>query len=494
MSKNFAGSLLSRVVNKPLLATPEIAKYYVGYLAQRDSFDGVLIDAGAQVALGDLTAAGKYDYREGKKFPTVAGTGMAVIEIYGSLTHKLGSVAPYSGMTGYDGIERQLDEALADPAVRGIMLDIHSHGGEVSGCFDLADRIHAAARVKPVWAIADESCYSAAYCLGSQANRLITPRTGGVGSVGVVMMHLDYSKALEKEGLTVTFIHAGAHKVDGNPFQPLPDEIRAEWQAEVESSYRMFTAIVARGNGIAEADVIATQARCFAAEDALTIGFVDAIQSATDTFDEFADYLRSARTIYPAASAATSSKETAMSQRQGAASLSPRAEDCPPCECEDMTSSDAGTAAAAFATKNPAGAEHLRAAGAAAERERISNIQALAEPGEEELAAKFVAEGLDTGKAALAFAASRKQQREAAAAARRADTPAPIPQAPVDASAGQGEDKRSAAELSDEELKGRYAKSAALQEEFGSADRYVAYVRAESAGRVNLKTSRALGS
>lgn len=490
MPKNFAGGLLARVVNRPLLATPSIAKFYLGYLAKRDGLDGVLIDNGIATPIGELTAARTYNYSEGKTFQTIPGAGIGVVEIYGSLTHKFGSVYPSSGMTGYDGIERQVDDLLADNSVRGVILDLHSHGGEVSGCFDLADKIHRLAQAKPVWAIADEAAYSAAYCLASQANRIITPRTGGVGSVGVVMMHVDYSKALEKEGVEVTFIHEGAHKVDGNPFQPLPASVKEEWQQEIRAAYRMFTAIVARGNGIAESDVIATEARCFTAEDALKIGFVDAIQPASETFDEFAEYLSSARTIYPAARAATSSKEPAMSERKGAVAPAPRAEECPPCDCEDMESKDAGTAAAAFTAKNPAGAAHLRGEGATAERTRISNIQALAEPGEEELTAKLIADGTPVDKAALTFAEGRKATRAAAAAARREDTPQPIDQTRGEDAAKAGQDKRTAAELTDDELKANFEKSAELKAEFASAAGYVAFVRASAEGRAKIKSSK----
>ena len=46
---------------------------------------------------------------------------------------KLGTLRPYSGMTGYDGIRQNFLEALSDPAVEAIVLDIDSPGGEVAG-------------------------------------------------------------------------------------------------------------------------------------------------------------------------------------------------------------------------------------------------------------------------------------------------------------------------------------------------------------------------
>ncbi|MGE4063616.1 MAG: S49 family peptidase [Rhodospirillaceae bacterium] len=297
--RHHSGSLLSRLVNRPLLATPEMARYYLGYLTRREGITGALIEGRASTPLGQLTAVGHYSYRSGQSFAQVPGTGIAVIEVMGSLTHKLGSIYPESGMTGYDGIERQVSDAVNDPNVRGIVLDIHSHGGEVAGCFDLADKIHVFRAVKPIWAIADEAAYSAAYCLASQAHRVVMPRTGGVGSVGVVVMHADYSGALEREGVAVTLIHAGAHKVDGNPFQPLPPGVRDELQDEVNSAYNIFTETVARGRKLSQKAVIGTEARCFTADDALRAGFIDAVQPSSQTFAEFAEHLKTGRAAAP---------------------------------------------------------------------------------------------------------------------------------------------------------------------------------------------------
>ena len=318
--------LLSRIVNAPLLATPRIAQFYLGYLCNRSGYAGAVLDlaTGETTPTSELTALGAYQSSRDASFDVVPGTGMAVIEVWGALEHKSGHIKPYSGATGYDGIERQLDDALADAQVKGILMDIHSHGGEVSGCFDLADKIRAANAIKPVWAVADEVAYSAAYCLASQASRLTMPRTGGVGSVGVVTMHVDASEMLKKEGFTVTLIHAGAHKVDGHPYAALPDDVRADVQAELDAMRRLFAEIVAAGNGITVDDVLATEARCLTADEAIAAGFADTVQPAADTFAEFAEFLAGESNTFsiPAASAASpKAKELTMAAtRNGAAS------------------------------------------------------------------------------------------------------------------------------------------------------------------------------
>ena len=143
--------------------------------------------------------------------PFTVVDGIAVIEIAGTLVHRGAWIGQSSGLTSYEGIAAQLQAALADPAIRGIALDIDSFGGEVAGAFDLADRIRMARTQKPVQAFVADHALSAAYALASQADRIILPRTGAVGSIGVVAMHSDMSGALDQKGIAVTLIHSGAH-------------------------------------------------------------------------------------------------------------------------------------------------------------------------------------------------------------------------------------------------------------------------------------------
>ena len=141
--------------------------------------------------------------------------GVAVVPITGMLVHRLGIMGSALGMTGCDGIAASVGQALDDPAVRGVLLDIDSPGGEIAGCFSLADAIFAARGRKPIWAVADEIAYSAAYAIASAADRVLVPRSGGVGSIGIIALFADVSRGLEAEGITVNVIAFGARKADG---------------------------------------------------------------------------------------------------------------------------------------------------------------------------------------------------------------------------------------------------------------------------------------
>lgn len=216
--------------------------------------------------------------------------GIAVIEIAGTLVHRGSWIGQSSGLTSYEGIAAQLQAALADTSVRGIALDIDSFGGEVAGAFDLADRIRAARAQKPVQAFVAEHALSAGYVLASQADRIILPRTGAVGSIGVVALHTDMSGALDQKGIAVTLIHAGAHKIDANPYQPLPEAVHDQMQSQLESVRRLFAQTVAEGRGgrLDAAAALATEAAVFRGADAVAAGLADEVVDPVTAFRNFA--------------------------------------------------------------------------------------------------------------------------------------------------------------------------------------------------------------
>ncbi len=217
--------------------------------------------------------------------------GIAILPIHGSLVRRTLGMEAESGLLSYQAIQAGLAAALADPSVAGILLDVDSPGGEAGGVFDLADRIAAAAKVKPVWAIANESAFSAAYALASAASRLVVTRTSGIGSVGVIAMHIDQSGLDAKAGLQYTPIVAGARKNDLSPHTAITDEARAMLQAEVDRLYGLFIDTVA-SHGRLTADALrATEAGLYFGDAAVTAGLADAVATFDDTLAEMADFL-----------------------------------------------------------------------------------------------------------------------------------------------------------------------------------------------------------
>lgn len=217
--------------------------------------------------------------------------GILHVPIKGVLLHGFGY--QFFGLaTGYEYIQKAIERGMADEEVRGIALIINSPGGHVAGNFDLVDRIFAGRANKPIHAFVDEHAYSAAYSIASAAETITVARTGGTGSIGVVTMHVDISKALDKFGIKVTYIYAGKHKVDGNPTEPLPEGVLERIQARVDGLYDVFVATVARNRGLDEKEVRKTEALTFSASESLSNKLADQIGSLGDGLAAFAANLK----------------------------------------------------------------------------------------------------------------------------------------------------------------------------------------------------------
>lgn len=226
------------------------------------------------------------------KRPSIdAPVGIAVIPVVGSLVRRTVGLDPASGFTSYAEIAGMVDAAIADPSVEGIVLDIDSPGGEAGGVFELGERIRAADGVKPVWAIASDTAFSAAYAIGCAASRLLVSRTGGVGSIGVIAMHVDQTARDAQQGYRYTPITAGDHKNDFSPHEKLGPEAHARLQAEVDRLYSMFVDHVAAMRKLDADAVRATEAGIYFGMDAVTAGLADAVGSLDAVLAEFSSFL-----------------------------------------------------------------------------------------------------------------------------------------------------------------------------------------------------------
>jgi signal peptide peptidase SppA len=207
--------------------------------------------------------------------PFAYSDGIAIIPIHGLLLNRF--AYSWGFVTGYNFIRNQFNAARNDPDVKLIVFDVNSNGGMCAGCQELSDEIFSARNDKPSIAVVDAYCYSAAYFIASAAGRVIVTPSSGVGSVGVLCMRVDLTKAMDDEGINVTVVYAGKNKLDSNPFGPFSADAQARLQASVDLSYDAFVSAVARNRSLPEEEVRATEASCYGAEEALTLGLIDAI-------------------------------------------------------------------------------------------------------------------------------------------------------------------------------------------------------------------------
>lgn len=204
---------------------------------------------------------------------------VAVIPILGPIVHRGGWMAEYFGLTSCQRIRESVRQALANDEVKAILFETDSPGGEVDGTPEVAAELFALRGQKPMLAIVNTMQCSAAHWIGAQADEVIISPSGQVGSIGCWTLHADESAAWEEFGIKWTLIFAGERKVDGNPFEALSDDAKADLQTSVNDVHREFLAAVARARGTTPAAVRDGygEGRVYGAKQALKLGVVDRI-------------------------------------------------------------------------------------------------------------------------------------------------------------------------------------------------------------------------
>ncbi|MBN9020719.1 MAG: S49 family peptidase, partial [Rhizobiales bacterium] len=273
--------LADRLLNTPLLIHPNKAEVLLAVLAGRIGLDG---DLGIGPGIDATRFVGSARRESGRSALTRAANGVAIVPVLDTLVNRGAWLDSRSGLTSYEGIGAQIRDAGADSEVHAILLDVSSPGGEAAGMSGVADLIRAVRQTKPVVAFVNDMAASAAYGIASAADEIVVSPTSILGSIGVVMIHADRSGELAAQGIRPTLIFAGSHKVDGNPFEPLSDAVRADLQASVDAHYDQFVGLVAAGRGdrLTTDGARSTEARTFIGTNAVALGLADRIA----TFDE----------------------------------------------------------------------------------------------------------------------------------------------------------------------------------------------------------------
>lgn len=216
--------------------------------------------------------------------PRSAGS-VAVLPLLGLISHRANMLGNFSGGTSIEKFTAAFRQAIGDPGVKAVVLDVDSPGGTVDGVEELSAEIFAARASKPIYAVANTLGASAAYWIASSASELIVTPSGEVGSIGVYAAHQDFSEFDKHVGVKTTLISAGKFKTEGNEFEPLADAARAALQSRVDEYYSMFVKAVGRNRGVPQADVRKGfgEGRVVGAKQAVTLGMADRIATLDET-------------------------------------------------------------------------------------------------------------------------------------------------------------------------------------------------------------------
>jgi len=407
--------------------------------------------------------------------------GTARIPIYGVISKRMSWIQRISQPgTSTLEIEDMLQQSMEDPEVERILLDIDSPGGSSDGILELSDYIFELRGQKEIVAFANGQMCSAAYWLGSAADKVYASRGAVVGSIGVYAVVDDYTHANWEAGVRSEVIKAGKNKAAGHPDKPFTQDDREVIQKEVDVIYNLFVESVARNRGMSIEDMLKlATGDIFIGKDAVENGLVDGIK----TFGAFlnSSAAETARKVQVSkGAAAVKGIEDINNKKTEEVGMELKGATVENVKAENKAVADALIAegkSAGITEGKGIGIEEGKTAGAeatkTAESARVAKIMESMPAGMEAMALSMIKEGKSPEEAKDAYLKAFKKEAPAS------------PGANADPAAG------AAAELPvKEKAVQEFEKSHDLQKEFGSKGAYVAFKVKEAEGKVRILSSK----
>lgn len=222
---------------------------------------------------------------------------LAVIQISGNLVKSDSFWNRYYGQVSYDEIRRSVIMALRDNTVQGIVACMATPGGSASGADAMATFFSKADQAKPFYSFAETDMCSGGYYLGAPSREIYAQRAALVGSIGVLMVHMDILGMYKDMGITPTVFRAGEFKALGTPYEHLDKRAKENIQGTLNSFFNMFNEhVVANRSAFSNVEELLAEAgegRVFMAEQAKEVGLVDQVAEMEDAFEEISDKVRS---------------------------------------------------------------------------------------------------------------------------------------------------------------------------------------------------------
>ena len=328
---------------------------------------------------------------------------VGLIEVSGPLFRRANLFSDVSGATSTELLAQDLREALRDSGVREVILQINSPGGEVSGIDELAELIQAVSKEKRVTAHVSGLGASAAYWLASAAHEIVATPSSMLGSIGAVLSLRDYSERDEKRGIR-KFEFVSSVSPNKNP-DPDTAEGRDQIQKMVDDLGAVFVQTVARYRGVTTDHVLENygQGAVLIGQEAVEAGMADRIATLESVIAEAERRANPTRTYTNPRANYHKRKELTM---EITAELILEEH---PKVAEELGAKafEAGRAEALQETD-----AKIQAA-VEAERERISEIQALHAPGLDDLRAELIQEGVSVEAASKRVLAALAERAKA---------------------------------------------------------------------------------
>ena len=167
----------------------------------------------------------------------------AVVEIKGEIAA--------GGEASAELVVAAMRGAFEDKGAQAVVLLINSPGGSPVQAGIINDEIRRlkAKHNKPVYAVVEETCASAAYYIAVGADQIFVDKASIVGSIGVLMDGFGFTGLMDKLGVERRLMTAGENKGFMDPFSPQTEKQRAFAQAMLDQIHQQFISVVKAGRG-----------------------------------------------------------------------------------------------------------------------------------------------------------------------------------------------------------------------------------------------------
>lgn len=405
---------------------------------------------------------------------------VAIVPVIGPIFRYANLFTEISGASSVQNLAVDLQTALDDQSIRGIVLEIDSPGGQVAGISEFAAQIRAGNILKPIVAYISDTGASAAYWLASAAGEIVAADTARIGSIGVVMQAMSG----DEEG-TIKFISSQSPLKQADP---KTDVGKLQYQKTVDALAEVFIGAVAEYRNTTREAVIANfgYGGMVIATEAIAAGMADRLGSLESLILRLSSTSLTAsrsgqvhQLSNPGRSlSGVEGRSLLTSSRQGNLAMNQPL----PLTREIIAADHPDLYKAITEEAYAAGLNAGIAQGSEAERSRIQGIEALATLGHDKLIAEFKYDGKTTAEqAALKILTAEKDTRASMATKLAAETPQPVPLAPAAFNDGKGEEEKL---IGQEKWEYEWKHSAELQAEFISMGAYVAYQKASEQGLI----------
>jgi signal peptide peptidase SppA len=388
--------------------------------------------------------------------------GVAVIPVTGPIFRYANMFTEISGATSVQDLATDYATALNDPKVKAILLDMDSPGGEAKGVSEFADMVFNSRGVKPVVAYVGGMAASAAYWIASAADEMVMNDTASVGSIGVVTT---VRKNQQTDTIEIVSTQSPFKRVDAGT-----DEGKAKIQNYVDSLAEVFVSAVARNRGVSEETVLKDfgQGDILVGKKAVNAGMADRIGSLEGVIAEMSTN---------SGKKSTDSRNTTMQSTNGVKIAMDK---------ETLLKEHPELAAALINEGVEKGKAEGLKEGAAAELQRIKDVEASGLPGHEALISELKFDGKTTGgEASQKVLTAEKQNRANVLANIKEDAPPALSQP---ATSPITEKQGSQADMSTEEKAAAdWEGNATLREDFlDDKEAYLAYTKANAKGLIKV--------